>query len=172
MRASKRSALNEAIRATVADFCAAGRRFLNRDIVDAVIDQHGELFGELGRELAREKLFDLARRVMKTAAEVTEGEARVQLGLDLPEFDMPNLIAVPTDITNPLNGDCEWVPVLHATVADLDSNLRMLDVQIAADQRRRHHIAMLRQRVVAVVGKDSELTVAEAAVLAREGQPV
>jgi hypothetical protein len=34
MRASKRSELNEAIRETVADFCAAGRRFLNRDIVD------------------------------------------------------------------------------------------------------------------------------------------
>lgn len=172
MRASKRSELNEAIRETVAEFCTAGRRFLNRDIVDAVIDQHGELFGELGRELAREKLFDLARRVMKTAAEVAENEARLQLGLDLPEFDMPNLIAVPADITNPLNGDCEWVPVMHATVADLDANLRMLDVQIAADQRRRHHIAMLRQRVVAVVGEDSELTVAQAAALAREAQPV
>lgn len=172
MRASKRSELNEAIRETVAEFCAAGRRFLNRDIVDAVIDQHGELFGELGRELAREKLFDLARRVMKTAAEVTEREARLQLGLDLPEFDMPNLIAVPVDIANPLNGDCEWVPVMQATVADLDANLRMLDVQIAADQRRRHHIFMLRQRVVAVVGEDSELTVAQAAVLAREGQMV
>ncbi len=160
MRASKRSELNEAIRETVAEFCAAGRRFLNRDIVDAVIDQHGELFGELGRELAREKLFDLARRVMKTATEVTEREARLQLGLDLPEFDMPNLIAVPVDITNPLNGDCEWVPVMHATVADLDANLRMLDVQIAADQRRRHHIGMLRQRVVAVIGEKSTLTVA------------
>ena len=171
MRASKRSELNEAIRETVADFCAAGRRFLNRDIVDAVIDQHGELFGELGRELAMEKLFDLARRVMKTAAEVTEAEARLQLGLDLPEFDMPNLIAVPVDITNPLNGDCEWVPVMHATVADLDANLRMPDVQIAADQRRRHHIGMLRQRVVAVIGEKSTLTVAEAAALARELQP-
>jgi hypothetical protein len=171
MRASKRSELNEAIRETVAEFCAAGRRFLNRDIVDAVIDQHGELFGELGRELAREKLFDLARRVMKTATEVTEREARLQLGLDLPEFDMPNLIAVPVDITNPLNGDCEWVPVMHATVADLDANLRMLDVQIAADQRRRHHIGMLRQRVVAVIGEKSTLTVAEAAALARELQP-
>jgi hypothetical protein len=171
MRASKRSELNEAIRETVAEFCAAGRRFLNRDIVDAVIDQHGDLFGELGRELAREKLFDLARRVMKTAAEVTEREARLQLGLDLPEFDMPNLIAVPVDITNPLNGDCEWVPVMHATVADLDANLRMLDVQIAADQRRRHHIGMLRQRVVAVIGEKSTLTVAEAAALARELQP-
>jgi hypothetical protein len=31
---------------------------------------------------------------------------------------------------------------------------------------------MLRQRVVAVIGEDSELTVAEAAVLAREVQPV
>jgi hypothetical protein len=172
MRASKRSELNEAIRTTVADFCAAGRRFLNRDIVDAVIGQHGELFSELGRELAREKLFDLARRVMKTAAEVTEREARLQLGLDLPEFDMPNLIAVPVDIANPLNGDCEWVPVMHATVADLDANLRMLDVQIAADQRRRHHIGMLRQRVVAVIGEKSTLTVAEAAALARELQPV
>lgn len=171
MRASKRSELNEAIRETVAEFCAAGRRFLNRDIVDAVIDQHGDLFGELGRELAREKLFDLARRVMKTAAEVTEREARLQLGLDLPEFDMPNLIAVPVDITNPLNGDCEWVPVMHATVADLDANLRMLDVQITADQRRRHHIGMLRQRVVAVIGEKSTLTVAEAAALARELQP-
>lgn len=171
MRASKRSELNDAIRETVAEFCAAGRRFLNRDIVDAVIDQHGDLFGELGRELAREKLFDLARRVMKTAAEFTEREARLQLGLDLPEFDMPNLIAVPVDITNPLNGDCEWVPVMHATVADLDANLRMLDVQISADQRRRHHIAMLRQRVVAVIGEDSELTVAQAASLARELQP-
>lgn len=109
---------------------------------------------------------------MKTTAEVTENEARLQLGLDLPEFDMPNLIAVPVDIANPLNGDCEWVPVMQATVADLDSNLRMLDVQIAADQRRRHHIFMLRQRVVAVVGEDSELTVAQAAVLAREGQLV
>jgi len=168
MRASKRSELNEAIRETVAEFCAAGRRFLNRDIVDAVIDQHGELFGELGRDLAREKLFDLARRVMKTAAEVTEREARLQLGLDLPEFDMPNLIAVPVDITNPLNGDFEWVPVMHATVADLDANLRMLDVQIAADQRRRHHIGMLRQRVVAVIGEKSTLTVAEAAALAQE----
>ena len=171
MRASKRSELNEAIRETVAGFCADGRRFLNRDIVEAVIDQHGELFGELGRDLAREKLFDLARRVMKTAGEVTEGEARLQLGLDLPGFDMPNLIAVPVDVTSPLNGDCEWVPVMQATVADLDANLRMLDVQIAADQRRHHHIAMLRQRVVAVIGEKSTLTVVEAAALAQELQP-
>jgi hypothetical protein len=48
----------------------------------------------------------------------------------------------------------------------------MLDVQIAADQRHRHHIAMLRQRVVAVVGEKSELTVAEAVAKAREYQPV
>jgi hypothetical protein len=31
---------------------------------------------------------------------------------------------------------------------------------------------MLRQRVVAIVGEDSELTVAQAAALAREVQPV
>ncbi|MEJ5368057.1 MAG: hypothetical protein WHT08_07055 [Bryobacteraceae bacterium] len=172
MRASKRSELNEAIRETVAGFCAAGRRFLNRDIVDAVIEQYGDLFNELGRELAREKLFDLARRVMKTAAEVTEGDARVQLGLDLPEFDMPNMIAVPVDSSNPLNGDCEWVPVLSATVADLDANLRMLDLQIAADQRKRRSVFALRQRVVAVIGEASDLTVAEAVALAREVQPV
>lgn len=172
MRASKRSELNEAIRETVAGFCAAGRRFLNRDIVGAVIEQYGNLFNELGRELAREKLFDLARRVMKTAAEVTEGDARVQLGLDLPEFDMPNMIAVPVDASNPLNGDCEWVPVLSATVADLDANLRMLDLQIAADQRKRRSVFALRQRVVAVIGEGSDLTVAEAAALAREVQPV
>ncbi len=169
MRASKRTELNEAIRETIAQFCAAGRRFLNRDIVDAVIDQHGELFGELGRQLAREKLFDLTRRVMKTATEVTEHEARLQLGLDFPDFDMPKLIAVPVNITNPLNGDCEWVPVLEATVADLDANLWMLDAQIAADQRRRHHIALLRQRMVALVGEESTLTVAQAA-LTRELQ--
>jgi hypothetical protein len=84
---------------------------------------------------------------------------------------MPNLIAVPVDILNPLNGDCEWVPVMQATVADLDANLRMLDVQIAADQRRRQHIAMLRQRVVAVIGDTSDLTVSEAAAVARELQP-
>jgi hypothetical protein len=172
MKASKRSELNEAIRETVADFCASGRRFLNRDIVDAVIEQYGDLFNELGRELAREKLFDLARRVMKTAAEVTEGDARVQLGLDLPEFDMPNMIAVPVDSSNPLNGDCEWVPVLSATVADLDANLRMLDLQIAADQRKRRSVFALRQRVVAVIGEASDLTVAEAVALAREVQPV
>ena len=171
MKGTKRSELNEAIRETVAEFAAVGRRFLNRDIVDAVIDQHGGLFDEMGRKLAREKLFDLARRVMKTAAELTESETRLQLGLDLPEFDMPNLIAVPVDVANPLNGDCEWVPVMHATVADLDANLRMLDVQITADQRRRHHIGILRQRVVAVVGGKSTLTVAEAAALARELQP-
>jgi hypothetical protein len=47
----------------------------------------------------------------------------------------------------------------------------MLDVQIAADQRRRRHIAMLRQRVVALVGEKTEFTVAEAAALAREMQP-
>jgi hypothetical protein len=171
MRTSRRSELNEAIRETVAAFCAAGRRFLNRDVVDTVIENNGDLFADLGRQLAREKLFDLTRRVMKTAAEVTEAEARLQLGLDLPEFEMPNLIAVPVDILNPLNGDCEWVPVMQATVADLDSNLRMLDVQIAADQRRRRHIAMLRQRVVALVGEKTEFTVAEAAALAREMQP-
>ena len=172
MRASKRSELTEAIRGTVVDFCAAGRRFWNRDIVDAVIEQHGDLFTELGTQLAREKLFDLARRVMKTSAEVTESDARLQLGLDLPGFEMPNLIAVPVDMANPLNGECEWIPVMQATVADLDSNLRMLDVQIAADQRRRQHIAMLRQRVVAVIGDSSDLTVSEAAAVAREQQPV
>lgn len=171
MRTSRRSELTDAIRGTVAEFCSAGRRFWNRDIVDAVIEQHGELFAYVGRQLAREKLFDLTRRVMKTSAEVTEAEARLQLGLDLPEFEMPNLIAVPVDILNPLNGDCEWVPVMQATVGDLDSNLRMLDVQIAADQRHRRHIAMLRQRVVAVIGEKTELTVAEAAALARELQP-
>jgi len=171
MRTSRRSELTEAIRETVAAFCAAGRRFWNRDVVDTVIEQHGDLCADLGRQLAREKLFDLTRRVMKTAAEVTEAEARLQLGLDLPEFEMPNLIAVPVDIRNPLNGDCEWVPVMQATVADLDSNLRMLDVQIAADQRRRQHIAMLRQRVGAVIGDSSDLTVSEAAAVARELQP-
>lgn len=47
MRGTKRSELNEAIRETVAEFAAVGRRFLNRDIVDAIIDQHGGLFDEM-----------------------------------------------------------------------------------------------------------------------------
>lgn len=171
MTVNRRSELNDAIREVVAKFSAAGRRFLNRDIVEAVIDQHEELFSELGRQLAREKLFDLARRIMKTAGEVSESEARLQLGLDFADFGMPKMIAVPVDAANPLHGDCEWVPVLSATVADLDANLRMLDLQIQADQRKRRNIFALRQRVVAIIGEDSPLTVAQAAALARELQP-
>lgn len=108
---------------------------------------------------------------MKTAGEVSESEARLQLGLDFADFGMPKMIAVPVDAANPLHGDCEWVPVLSATVADLDANLRMLDLQIQADQRKRRNIFALRQRVVAIIGEDSPLTVAQAAALARELQP-
>ena len=56
------------------------------------------------------------------------------------------------------------------TVADLDANLRMLDLQITADQQKRRNIALVRQRVVSVVGENSRLTVAQAAAMAREMQ--
>ena len=172
MQATKRSELIEGIRNAVALFRDAGRRFLNKDIVDAVIEANGALFDELGSQLAREKLFDLTRRVMKSAAEITEDAAQLDLGLDTAGFEMPGMIAVPVDPDNPLNGDCEWVPVTEATVADLDANLGMLDLQIKADQRKRHSIFLLRQRVVAVVGEDSAFSVAQAAAMARQLQPV
>lgn len=171
MASTKRTELMDAIRATVADLCQAGARFLNKDVVDTVIGRNPDLFNQLGAQLAREKLFDLTRRVMKTSAELTETDAQLELGLDLAGFEMPNMIAVPVDSSNPLNGDCEWVPVLSATVADLDANLRMLDLQIAADQRKRRSVFALRQSVVAVIGEDAELTVAQAAAMAREMQP-
>jgi len=172
MQATKRSELTEAIRCAVTLFREAGRRFLNKDIVDAVIETNGSLFDELGSQLAREKLFDLTRRVMKSAAEVTEADAQLELGLDIAGFEMPGMIAVPIDLHHPLNGDCEWVPTTEATVADLDANLRMLDLQITADQHKRRNIALLRQRVVSIVGENSRLTVAQAAAMAREMQNV
>lgn len=171
MQASRRSELMEAIRCAVRQFRDAGRRFMNKDIVDAVIDTNGPLFAELGQLLAREKLFDLARRVMKSAAEMTEADAQLDLGLDVAGFEMPGMIAVPVDPANPLNGDCEWVPVTEATVADLDANLLMLDLQIKADQSKRRNVLLLRQRVVALVGENSTFTVAQAAAMARELQP-
>jgi hypothetical protein len=48
----------------------------------------------------------------------------------------------------------------------------MLDLQITADQQKRRDIALLRQRVVAIVGENSHLTVAQAAAMAREVQNV
>lgn len=168
MQATKRSELIEGIRRAVALYREEGRRFLNKDIVDAVIRANGDLFDELGSQLAREKLFDLTRRVMKSAAEITEAAAQLDLGLDAPGFEMPGMIAVPVATGNPLNGDCEWVPVMSATTADLDANLSMLNLQIESDQRKRRHISILRQRVAAIVGENSSLTVAEAAALARE----
>jgi hypothetical protein len=161
----------EAIRRAVGQFREVGRRFLNKDIVDSVIEANGPLFDELGRLLAREKLFDLTRRVMKSAAEMTESAAQLDLGLNAAGFEMPSMIAVPVDPGNPLNGDCEWVPVTEATVADLDANLGMLDLQIEADRRKRRNVFLLRQRVVSLVGEDSALTVAQAAAMARELQP-
>ena len=53
MASSKRTELMEAIRGTVADLCQRGARFLNKEVVDAVIDQHPELFMTLGTQLAR-----------------------------------------------------------------------------------------------------------------------
>jgi hypothetical protein len=64
------------------------------------------------------------------------------------------------------------VPTTEATVADLDANLRMLDLQITADQQKRRNIALLRQRVVSIIGENSSLTVAQAAATAREVQNV
>jgi hypothetical protein len=171
MSASKRSELMEAIRCCVAGFRDAGQRFWNKDVVDAVITRNPLLLDELGQQLAREKVFDLTRRVMKTAVEMSEKDAQLELGLKHDGFEMPGMIAVPVDVHHPLNGDCEWVPVTEATISDLDANLLMLDSQIAADQRRRRNIFLLRQRVVAVVGENSELTVAQAAALAKELQP-
>ena len=171
MQTTKRCELMDAIRRAVVLFRDAGRRFLNKEVVDAVIEANGQLFDELGHQLAREKLFDLTRRVMKSATEITEAEAQLDLGLDMAGFEMPGMIAVPLNPENPLNGDCEWVPVIQATITDLDANLRMLDLQIESDQRKRRHISILRQRVAAIVGENSELTVAQAAALARELQP-
>lgn len=168
MQATKRSELLEAIRRTVALFRTAGSRFLNKDIVDSVIEANGSLFDELGSLLAREKLFDLTRRVMKSTAEITEAAAQLDLGLNVSGFEMPGMIAVPVDPNNLLNGDCEWVPVMQATIADLDANLGMLNLQIESDQRKRRHISILRQRVAAIVGENSRLTVAQAAAMARE----
>jgi hypothetical protein len=82
----------------------------------------------MGRRLAREKLYDLARRVMKSAAEMTEAEAQLDLGLDVADFTMPGMIAVPVDPCNPLNGECEWVPVMHGRIlsASTKSSTRAL----------------------------------------------
>jgi len=137
--------LVEAIRHAVATFSEVGQRFLNRDVVDTVIETNGPLFEELGRSLAREKLFDLTRRVMKSAAEMTATEAQLGLAFDISDLPLPAMIAVPIDGEHPLNGDCAWVPVMQATLDDLDANLRMLDLQIESDQRKRRQISMLRQ---------------------------
>jgi len=75
-----------------------------------VIEQHGDLFADLGSQLAREKLFDLTRRVMKTTAEVTEAEARLQLGLDLPEFEIAEPDCRARGHPKSAQRDCEWVP--------------------------------------------------------------
>ena len=172
MQTTKRSKLLEAIRCVVGEYRDGGRRFWNKDVVDQVIARNGALFDVLGQQLAREKLFDLTRRVMKSAAEMTESAAQLDLRLDVAGFEMPGMIAVPVDRDNPLRGDCEWVPVTEATVADLDANIQMLDLQIEADQRKRHSVFLLRQRLVSVVGEDSRLTVAQAAALSRETQLV
>jgi len=86
------------------------------------------------------------------------------LGLvfDISDLPLPAMIAVPIDGEHPLNGDCAWVPVMQATLDDLDANLRMLDLQIESDQRKRRQISILRQRMAALVGEDSDLTVAQA----------
>lgn len=167
MQATKRSELTDAIRCAVRQFRDAGQRFMNKSIVDAVIETNGPLFEEVGYLLAREKLFDLTRRIMKSSAEITEDEAQLDLGLDIEGFEMPGMIAVPVDPEHPLNGDCEWVPVMLATTADLDANLGMLNLQIASDQRRRRHISILRQRLAAIAGENSTLTVAQAAAVVR-----
>jgi hypothetical protein len=170
MRNSKRCELREAIRKMVRKFRSAGKRFFNENVVDAVITANDRLFAELGRQLARERLFDLTRQEMKSVTEMTETEAQLDLGLDMADFRMPQIIAVPVDPANPLNGEYEWVPVMQATVADLDANLRMLDLQIEADRQKRRHISILRQRVVAVIGENSSVNVAEAAAMARKLQ--
>lgn len=168
MQSNKRSQLTDAIRCAVRQFRDAGQRFMNKSIVDAVIEGNGPLFAEVGHALAREKLFDLTRRIMKSSAEMTEDEAQLELGLDPASFEMPGMIAVPVDPANSLNGDCEWVPVTEATVADLDANLIMLEFQIKADQSKRRNVLLLRQRLVSLVGEDSPLTVGQALALVRE----
>ena len=170
MQSTKRSELTDAIRCTVRQFRDSGHRFLNKSIVDTVIETNGSLFADIGHELAREKLFDLTRRIMKSSTVMTEDEAQLDLGLDPAGFEMPGMIAVPVDPENPLNGECEWVPVTEATVADLDANLNMLSLQIESDLRKRRQISILRQRVAAIVGEHSILTVAEAAAMARESR--
>jgi len=124
-----------------------------------------------GPPVGAEKLFDLTRG-HEVRRRVTEADAQLELGLDIAGFEMPGMIAVPIDLEHPLNGDCEWVPTTEATVADLDANLRMLDLQITADQHKRRNIALLRQRVVSIVGENSRRTVAQAAAMAREMQNV
>lgn len=102
----------------------------------------------------------------------TEADAQLELGLNSAGFEMPGMIAIPLNPASPLNGDCEWVPVMQATIADLDAHIHMLDLQIESDRRKRRHISILRQRVAAVVGENSDMTVAQAAAMARELQTV
>ena len=84
MQNSRRCELVEAIRHAVATFREMGQRFLNKDVVeDTVIETNGPFFEELGRSLAREKLFDVTRRVMKSAAEMTATGA---VGLGVRHF--------------------------------------------------------------------------------------
>ena len=170
MQSTKRSELTDAIRCTVRQFRDTGQLFLNKTIVDTVIESNGSLLADVSHDLAREKRCDLIRQIMKSSNVMTEDEAQLDLGLDPAGFEMPGMIAVPVGPENPLNGDCEWVPVTEATVADLDANLKMLSLQIESDLRKRRQISILRQRVAAIVGEHSSLTVAEAAAMARESR--
>ena len=170
MQSTKRSELADAIRCTVRQFRDTGQLFLNKTTVDTVIESNGSLLADVSHDLAREKRSDLTRRIVKSSTVMTEDEAQLDLSLDPAGFEMPGMIAVPVDPENPLNGDCEWVPVTEATVADLDANLKMLSLQIESDLRKRRQISILRQRVAAIVGEHSNLTVAETAAMARESR--
>lgn len=172
MQPSKRTALMDAIREVVEELAASGRRFLNRDVVDAVLEEYPDLLAEVGQQLAREKVSDLARRAMKLASSVADDDAQLDLTFGNGDIEVPGMIAVPRNLDDPLADDCEWLSIRHATLADLDANIALLDAGIKADQKRRLDMARLRQRVASVIGENSTLTVAQAAAMAREAQPV
>ena len=130
MQSNKRSELTDAIRCSVRQFRDAGQRFMNKSIVDAVIEGNGPLFAEVGHALARKSSSILTRRIMKSSAEMTEDEGATRAWTRPCQLRDARMIAVPVDPANSLHGDCEWVPVTEATVADLDANLIMLEFQI------------------------------------------
>jgi hypothetical protein len=149
-------ALAGAVKNTAASFLVSTEP-TSREVADQVIADYETEIREMGFDLGKAHIYELASKCMKTALSTVGGGEQFALPFDLP--------GVPSAISFPCGDVIRYVAIARATEDHLFAYIGILQEQIAADKRKLEAVQTLHDRLADVFAANPGINVAAAATL-------